>query len=286
MSRTVPPLSSTSSSASLPASSGLSTPEEALSASTVSSAPSSRLSRLSSSSGALSQRTMQSYRTVSLPGLFPGTHLGVLASGMLDKRRDGAVRGGWAKRLFVLSTHSLHYYRKTEDFELFGKERGHVRRRRCCLRGSWWHPGEYASWAISSMTHWRMFGIQVPLADMGYAKLVAPEDAPYGAIEANATAYFCAVLSVRTSCCLYVTGVMESGTDARLVRMCGAEAQIAATLSARRLARVRAELGECAQLRTANRESSRVRAHVVAGSHADVHRCCVQVWLDATDERD
>lgn len=134
----VPPLSSTSSSASLPASAGLSTPDElsslrsastreSSSSSSYSSAHPARLSRLSSSSGSFSQKSLQSFRTVSLPGLFPGTHLGILASGLLDKRRDGAVRGGWAKRLFILSTKSLHYYRKAEDFELFGKERGQVR---------------------------------------------------------------------------------------------------------------------------------------------------------------
>ncbi|RLN14659.1 hypothetical protein BBJ28_00000307 [Nothophytophthora sp. Chile5] len=83
-----------------------------------------RLSRMSSSSGSFSTKSLQGFRTVALPGLFPGTHLGILASGLLDKRRDGAVRGGWAKRLFILSTRSLHYYRKAEEFELFGKERG------------------------------------------------------------------------------------------------------------------------------------------------------------------
>lgn len=85
-----------------------------------------RLSRVNSSSGSFSQKSLQSFRTVALPGLFPGTHLGILASGSLDKRRDGAVRGGWAKRLFILSTRSLHYYRKAEESELFGKERGQV----------------------------------------------------------------------------------------------------------------------------------------------------------------
>lgn len=85
-----------------------------------------RLSRLNSTSGSVSQKALHNFRTVSLPGLFPGTHLGILASGVLDKRRDGAVRGGWARRLFILSTRSLHYYRKTDDTELFGKERGQV----------------------------------------------------------------------------------------------------------------------------------------------------------------
>lgn len=115
-----PPLSTSSSrsSSSLAAS---------VSGASVSGALSPRLSRLNSASGSVSQRALQGFRTVSLPGLFPGTHLGILASGLLDKRRDGAVRGGWARRLFILSTRSLHYYRKTEDGELFGRERGQVR---------------------------------------------------------------------------------------------------------------------------------------------------------------
>ncbi|KAF1772849.1 PH domain-like [Phytophthora cactorum] len=104
-----------------------------------------RLSRMSSSSGAFSTQSLQGFRTVSLPGLFPGTHLGILASGLLDKRRDGAVRGGWAKRLFILSTRSLHYYRKVEESELFGKERG-----------------------------------QVLLSDIGYAKVVMPRTPQQG----------------------------------------------------------------------------------------------------------
>ncbi|KAG2530348.1 hypothetical protein BBI17_001944 [Phytophthora kernoviae] len=116
---------------------------------------------MSSSSGSFSSQSLQGFRTVSLPGLFPGTHLGILASGLLDKRRDGAVRGGWAKRLFILSTRSLHYYRKVEESELFGKERG-----------------------------------QVLLSDIGYSKLVTPEEAPAGTVEPGHSSYFVAVLSV------------------------------------------------------------------------------------------
>ncbi|RLN48539.1 hypothetical protein BBJ29_003584 [Phytophthora kernoviae] len=119
-----------------------------------------RSSRMSSSSGSFSSQSLQGFRTVSLPGLFPGTHLGILASGLLDKRRDGAVRGGWAKRLFILSTRSLHYYRKVEESELFGKERG-----------------------------------QVLLSDIGYSKLVTPEEAPAGTVEPGHSSYFVAVLS-------------------------------------------------------------------------------------------
>ncbi|KAE9361763.1 hypothetical protein PF008_g719 [Phytophthora fragariae] len=128
-----------------------------------------RLSRMSSSSGAFSSQSLQGFRTVSLPGLFPGTHLGILASGLLDKRRDGAVRGGWAKRLFILSTRSLHYYRKVEDAELFGKERG-----------------------------------QVLLSDISYAKVMMPEEAPLGNVEPGYTAYFVAVLSKRKTLLLFL----------------------------------------------------------------------------------
>ena len=116
-----------------------------------------RLAHLSSVSSASSTPV-----PLSLPGLFPGTHLGILASGPLDKRRDGAVRGGWAKRLFLLSTRSLHYYRKNEEMELFGKERGHVL-----------------------------------LSDIALAKVVLPTDAPAGAVEPGRVSFYIAVLSVR-----------------------------------------------------------------------------------------
>ncbi|CAH0516479.1 unnamed protein product [Peronospora belbahrii] len=127
------------------------------------------LGHISSTGGALSTQSLQGFRTVSLPGLYPGTHLGILASGILDKRRDGAVRGGWAKRLFILSTRSLHYFRKTEDTELFGKERG-----------------------------------QVLLSDIAYAKVVMPEDAPFGAVETGLLSYFVAVLSKRKTLVMFL----------------------------------------------------------------------------------
>ncbi|CAI5718258.1 unnamed protein product [Peronospora effusa] len=125
--------------------------------------------RLNSTSGNVSMQSLQGFRTVSLPGLFPGTHLGILASGLLDKRRDGAVRGGWAKRLFILSTRSLHYYRKAEEAELFGKERG-----------------------------------QVVLSDIAYAQVVMPDDAPAGAVEPGHASYFVAVMSKRKTLLMFL----------------------------------------------------------------------------------
>ncbi|KAL4115625.1 hypothetical protein PRIC2_013785 [Phytophthora ramorum] len=55
-----------------------------------------------------------------------GVYGRVLFCGQLEKRRDGAVRGGWASRLFVLTPETLHYYRKATEFELLGEERGHI----------------------------------------------------------------------------------------------------------------------------------------------------------------
>jgi hypothetical protein len=55
-----------------------------------------------------------------------GVYGKVLFCGQLEKRRDGAVRGGWATRLFILTPDSLHYYRKQTEQELLGEERGSV----------------------------------------------------------------------------------------------------------------------------------------------------------------
>lgn len=128
-----------------------------------------RLSRVNSSTGSFSHRSLQTFRTVSLPGLLPGTSIGILTSGLLDKRRDGAVRGGWAKRLFILSTRGVHYYRKNEEYELFGKERG-----------------------------------QVLLNDIGLARIVPPEDAPYGSVEPGQSTAFFAVISRKKSLLLFL----------------------------------------------------------------------------------
>ncbi|CAI5733066.1 unnamed protein product [Hyaloperonospora brassicae] len=128
-----------------------------------------RLSHVSSVPSAFSAPLLQTDQIGSLAGLFPGSQLGILASGALDKRRDGAVRGGWTKRLFVLSTRSVHYYRKTEEAELFGKERGHVL-----------------------------------LADISYSKVVLPTDAPAGAVEPGRVSYYIAVLSKRKTLLLFL----------------------------------------------------------------------------------
>lgn len=56
-----------------------------------------------------------------------GVYGRVLFCGQLEKRRDGAVRGGWASRLFLLTPDALHYFRKVTEHELLGEERGSVR---------------------------------------------------------------------------------------------------------------------------------------------------------------
>ena len=51
---------------------------------------------------------------------------GIVYWGTLEKRRDGAVRGGWAIRTFILTENALHYYRRMSDQDLLGEERGYV----------------------------------------------------------------------------------------------------------------------------------------------------------------
>ncbi|POM81303.1 SEC14 cytosolic factor [Phytophthora palmivora] len=71
--------------------------------------------------------TTSSMSVMSGPGEIEyGVYGRVLFCGQLEKRRDGAVRGGWASRLFVLTPETLHYYRKATEFELLGEERGHI----------------------------------------------------------------------------------------------------------------------------------------------------------------
>lgn len=69
-----------------------------------------------------------------------GVYGRVLFCGQLEKRRDGAVRGGWASRLFLLTPDALHYFRKATDHELLGEERGSVRGAvwRIATRFVWW----------------------------------------------------------------------------------------------------------------------------------------------------
>ena len=55
-----------------------------------------------------------------------GKNRGVLYMTVLEKRRDGAVRGGWAVRTFLLTSHALHYYRALTENDLLGEERGRL----------------------------------------------------------------------------------------------------------------------------------------------------------------
>lgn len=58
----------------------------------------------------------------------------IFAAGRLEKKRDGFVKGGWSKRFFVLSCHTLYYYlmpksrtNKGENTSLLGDERGQIK---------------------------------------------------------------------------------------------------------------------------------------------------------------
>jgi hypothetical protein len=50
---------------------------------------------------------------------------GILAIGYLEKARDGVVRAGWTRRLFVLTNRLIFYYKCADpNMEIFGEERG------------------------------------------------------------------------------------------------------------------------------------------------------------------
>jgi len=117
-------------------------------------------SSLTSGSAKTVMRSSSSFQPNSLPGLRDGKSLGILASGILDKRRDGVVRAGYARRLFMLSGRALHYFRKGDEYELFGKERG-----------------------------------QLSLKDIGYAKIIPEEETPFGAVEQGSEASYFGIFS-------------------------------------------------------------------------------------------
>ncbi|ETW09420.1 hypothetical protein H310_00028 [Aphanomyces invadans] len=121
------------------------------------SSPRSRLSvhaverDLSSMSALPTPRGIGSTLNVCVEGKF----LGILMSGMVEKRREGAVRAGFARRLFLLSVRGCHYYRKADDSEIFGTERGYL-----------------------------------ALRDFGYAKVVPENEAPYGTVEPGVDGHY------------------------------------------------------------------------------------------------
>lgn len=56
----------------------------------------------------------------------------IIAAGILEKRRDGAIRDGWAKRWFILDGDTLYYFLLPKDdirgmCPLLGEERGQIK---------------------------------------------------------------------------------------------------------------------------------------------------------------
>lgn len=51
-------------------------------------------------------------------------YLGVLYTGYLDKRNP--VTGSFKKRFVVLTHDAFHWFKRSEGYDLFGEERGHV----------------------------------------------------------------------------------------------------------------------------------------------------------------
>lgn len=106
-----------------------------------------------------------------------GVYGRVLFCGQLEKRRDGAVRGGWASRLFVLTPESLHYYRKATEFELLGEERGHI--------------------ALSSITR---------------VRAMPEDDAPYLSVEPGIEHYYLEICTQEDRLYLMRTPIREAST--------------------------------------------------------------------------
>ncbi|TMW57033.1 hypothetical protein Poli38472_002958 [Pythium oligandrum] len=89
-----------------------------------------------------------------------GVYGRVLFCGQLEKRRDGAVRGGWATRLFMLTPEALHYFRRVTDQELLGEERG-----------------------------------SVPLATIKVVRAMPEDDAPISAVEMGSEHYYLEIIT-------------------------------------------------------------------------------------------
>ena len=52
--------------------------------------------------------------------------LGVLFTGYMHKKNPGSWRGNWQKRFLVLTYESFYWFKREDNYELFGEERGHI----------------------------------------------------------------------------------------------------------------------------------------------------------------
>jgi len=53
-------------------------------------------------------------------------NLGVLYTGYLEKQNPRSLSGSYRKRFVVLTHESLHWFTRTEGYDLFGEERGNI----------------------------------------------------------------------------------------------------------------------------------------------------------------
>lgn len=56
-----------------------------------------------------------------------GAPLGVLFTGYMEKKNPASLKGNhWEKRFLVLTYEAFYWFRRRENYELFGEERGHI----------------------------------------------------------------------------------------------------------------------------------------------------------------
>ena len=53
-------------------------------------------------------------------------NLGVLYTGYLEKQNPRSIHGLYHKRFVVLTHESLHWFTRSEGYDLFGEERGNI----------------------------------------------------------------------------------------------------------------------------------------------------------------
>lgn len=121
-----------------------------------------------------------------------GVYGRVLFCGQLEKRRDGAVRGGWASRLFLLTPDALHYFRKVTDLELLGEERGKVRfpaldRGSICV----------CMCMVRIATHVVCSSLQLALSMIKSVRAMPEDEVPVSAIEPGTEHYYLEIATVR-----------------------------------------------------------------------------------------
>lgn len=75
----------------------------------------------------ISERSYHIMGDYSRPDDHAGAPLGVLFTGHMEKKNPASFKGNqWEKRFLVLTYDAFYWFRRRENYELFGEERGHI----------------------------------------------------------------------------------------------------------------------------------------------------------------